>query len=200
MTIQHVLAMDANGQGIGLVPLDQAIRLLIRKAARVVEWFDNRVIWMGPLKVVTAVFSADELGEGLVVRETLAVLKAPSIIQVFGFLRIGHRAMPRPTTANVIARDGFRCMNDKCGKVYRHDVKKLTKDHVHPISRGGKNVWENVTTLCWRCNNRKGDRTLKEMGWRLIQAPRRPKTQLELQIARRKDVPEQWKARFVIKE
>jgi len=197
MTTQ-VLAMDVKGQGIGLMPLHDAVRLLIRKAARVVDWFDNRVIWMGPVEIINAVFTADELIGGLVIRETTAVLKAPAVIQVFGFLRIGNRAIPSPTTANVVARDNYRCMNTQCGKVYRHNIKKLTKDHIHPLSRGGKNTWKNVTTLCQKCNNRKGSKTLKEMGWKLIEEPTQPTTQLELQLARRKDVPDLWRARVVI--
>lgn len=198
MTTQ-VLAMDANGQGIGLVPLSNAVRLLVRKAARVVEWFDNKVIWVGPVKIVNAVFQDNELGGGLVVRETMAIIKAPAVIQVFGFLRIGRKGYPSPTTSNVIARDGYQCMNTKCGKLLRHDVKKLTKDHILPLSKGGKNVWENVTTLCQKCNNRKSDRTLEEMGWKLIKPPHCPTSQLELQLARTKNVPSEWNAKVVLK-
>jgi len=115
-------------------------------------------------------------------------------------LRIGRRGCPAPTTANVMARDGYRCMNTKCGKSFRHDLKKLTKDHILPLSRGGKNTWENVTTLCQACNNKKSDRTLEEMGWKLIKPPRRPASQLELQLARAKNVPNEWSAKVILTE
>jgi len=190
MTTQ-VMAVDASGKGIGLIPLERAINLLIRRLGRVVRWFDDRSIWMGPLSVLTAVFPED-VQDGVVVRQTTAVLKAPAVIQVLTYLRLGRRMTPSPTTKNVMTRDGFRCQNTQCGKSYRHDLSKLTKDHVLPLSRGGKNTWINVTTLCQRCNNKKGSRTLKEMGWKLLSVPKAPGNHLELQIARIKRVPDEW--------
>jgi len=34
----------------------------------------------------------------------------------------------------------------------------LTREHVKPISRGGLDTWENVTTACSTCNHKKGSR------------------------------------------
>lgn len=64
-------------------------------------------------------------------------------------------------------RDRFICAY--CGdKVV---PSKLTIDHVHPKSRGGKNVWENAVTACKPCNHTKADRTPEEAGMPLLYVP-----------------------------
>ena len=50
----------------------------------------------------------------------------------------------------------------------------LTIDHIQPKSRGGIDTWENLTTACIKCNTKKGNRTLEEVGMKLLKTPRRP--------------------------
>ncbi|GIL87774.1 hypothetical protein Vretimale_13063 [Volvox reticuliferus] len=71
------------------------------------------------------------------------------------------------TRRNIMVRDGFCCQY--CGS--RRD---LTLDHVHPVSKGGKETWENLVTACMRCNQKKSDRTLRELGWKLRRQPKEP--------------------------
>ena len=51
----------------------------------------------------------------------------------------------------VFARDHYRCCS--CGS-----LDDLVCDHFYPVSRGGKTIIENLQTLCWTCNSRKGAR------------------------------------------
>ena len=37
-----------------------------------------------------------------------------------------------------------------------------TIDHIHPSSRGGNDDWQNLTSACGNCNNRKGSTLLLE--------------------------------------
>lgn len=68
----------------------------------------------------------------------------------------------------------------------------LTIDHIIPRSRGGGDTWENLTTACIVCNNRKGNRTPEEARMRLLTQPRKPNHVLFLRqyIGR---VDESWK-------
>jgi 5-methylcytosine-specific restriction endonuclease McrA len=77
---------------------------------------------------------------------------------------------PALTNTALFARDGSLCMY--CGKEYgRHS---LTRDHVVPISRGGRDTWENVVCACFHCNSRKGGRTPSQAGMPLLAVPFRP--------------------------
>ena len=77
---------------------------------------------------------------------------------------------PALTNTALFARDGSLCMY--CGKEYgRHS---LTRDHVMPISKGGRDTWENVVCACFHCNSRKGGRTPQQAGMPLLAVPFRP--------------------------
>jgi hypothetical protein len=67
----------------------------------------------------------------------------------------------------VFMRDGHAC-------VYCGSKDQLTIDHLHPRTRGGKTVYENVVTCCWECNNAKGDKSIEQVGWKLRRKPYAP--------------------------
>lgn len=67
-------------------------------------------------------------------------------------------------------RDNYQCMY--CGNQQHHLL--LTRDHVVPRCRGGRDIWENVVAACSRCNNFKADRTPEEAGLELLAIPFRP--------------------------
>ncbi len=47
--------------------------------------------------------------------------------------------------------------------------RSTTLDHLVPIAGGGDPLAEsNLVTACWGCNRRKGDLTLDELGWDLL--------------------------------
>jgi 5-methylcytosine-specific restriction endonuclease McrA len=67
-------------------------------------------------------------------------------------------------------RDDNRCLY--CGRRFaRND---LTRDHVLPTSRGGRDRWENVVAACRRCNWAKDNRTPEEAGMPLLAVPFKP--------------------------
>ena len=72
-----------------------------------------------------------------------------------------------PTKHNIFRRDANTCQY--CGS-----KKDLTIDHVVPVSKGGKNTWTNMVTACHKCNNKKGDKSLEDIGFTLKSTPRKP--------------------------
>lgn len=74
---------------------------------------------------------------------------------------------PMLTNRNLFRRDLFVCAY--CGKSFNDS--KLTRDHIHPVSRGGQDVWTNVVSACWDCNNKKDSYTLNELGLELLYVP-----------------------------
>lgn len=54
---------------------------------------------------------------------------------------------------SIYARDGYRCC--KCGASEKYT--NLEIDHIIPIAKGGKSTYDNLQTLCHRCNIEKGD-------------------------------------------
>lgn len=80
--------------------------------------------------------------------------------------KIAFRAMQiRPSRNAIFRRDKHTCQY--CG-----DKTKISLDHVLPVSRGGKNTWENLVTACFSCNNRKGNKTPEEAGMKLLSTPK----------------------------
>jgi hypothetical protein len=53
---------------------------------------------------------------------------------------------------SIYQRDGYRCR--MCGRGEREDFLEI--DHIKPVSKGGKSTYDNLQTLCRRCNKNKG--------------------------------------------
>lgn len=99
----------------------------------------------------------------------------PSVVALKDFHR---RKKVSFTRFHVFIRDRMRCQY--CSKKF--EPKDLTFDHVLPRSRGGKTTWNNIVTCCHADNLRKGAKTPKEAGMRLLRQPFEP-TPYELDVA-----------------
>ena len=77
---------------------------------------------------------------------------------------------PALTNAALFARDRHLCLY--CGQHFGKP--QLTRDHVLPTSRGGRDTWENVVSACLPCNVRKGGRTPQQANMPLLAIPYRP--------------------------
>ena len=84
--------------------------------------------------------------------------------------RLGMGVGRTLTNAALFARDQHLCLY--CGRHFHRQ--SLTRDHVLPISRGGRDIWENVVTACFACNSRKGGRTPAQASMPLLAVPYRP--------------------------
>ena len=98
--------------------------------------------------------------------ETLSI-PSPLVIRLRYVVKVPYHRRTALSRRAVFARDDHRCQY--CGGVAD------SIDHVLPRSRGGMNVWENVTAACRPCNLRKRDRTPEEAGMALASVPLVPR-------------------------
>ena len=100
------------------------------------------------------------------VRSIYRTFDYPSVVRLIIFVRVPFRKIIL-SRKNILRRDNHRCQF--CGS-----TSNLTIDHIIPKSKGGEDDWENLTTACIRCNNKKGDRTPDEAKMNLMTIPKRP--------------------------
>lgn len=110
----------------------------------------------------------------------------PSVIRLREMAVIPFRRGTAPITRRALAhRDHGECQKVGC------DRRGSTMDHLLPRSRSGAHDWLNVVLMCAEHNNKKGDRTIEELGWSLKKPPRVP-TYETLYLDTRHVVP-QWR-------
>ena len=100
-----------------------------------------------------------------------SIVQLHPIIAARGHAR-PHALDPTPTLTNLalFARDQSLCLY--CGRQFQRSA--LTRDHVQPVSKGGRDIWENVVSACLHCNSRKGNRTPQQASMPLLAIPYRP--------------------------
>ena len=114
-------------------------------------------------------FSQDHFQDSEIIRTITYKIRIPRVILLLIYDRFPPRRV-KFTRKNIYKRDENTCQY--CGKKFK--PQDLNLDHVVPLSRGGKDSWENVVCSCVSCNLRKGSRTLAEAGMSLIRIPKRP--------------------------
>jgi len=157
-----VLVLNRNYQPIQVTSVRRAFCLLFRGVAQAVgpdfRTFDFEA------------WSDLDPSSGEEVRTPRLRLRIPRVILLYAFDRLPPSVV-RFSRSNVFTRDGHTCQY--CGrKLPRH---RLNIDHVIPRSQGGKSTWENVVCSCVTCNRKKGGRSPRQAGLRLLRTPRRPR-------------------------
>ena len=115
-----------------------------------------------------------------------SLVATPSVIRLRRYVRVPHRSRVPLTRAALMRRDNYLCAY--CG------IKAETIDHVVPRSRGGTHTWENCVASCMRCNHRKADRLIDELGWTLRCVPAVPRGAHWRLIGAAHDGDPQWAA------
>ena len=75
--------------------------------------------------------------------------------------------VPPLNNTALFRRDDHICLY--CGE--RFAARRLSRDHVRPLSTGGRDHWSNVVTACVRCNGHKAGRTPEQAGMELLAIP-----------------------------
>jgi 5-methylcytosine-specific restriction endonuclease McrA len=108
-----------------------------------------------------------ERPSGALIRSPSVTVAVPAVVRLRRYVRVPYPAPPAVTRTGILRRDSRRC-------AYCHG-RGDTVDHVLPKSRGGDHSWENCVACCVRCNTRKADRLLEELGWSLPFVPGPPR-------------------------
>lgn len=151
----RLLSLDAHGRALNWISWQDAACLYARDA----------VVWtLG--EPCLSIRGGINRGTG-----ARSVLELHPIIAARGHVR-PQALDPTPalTNASLFARDHYLCMY--CGRGFGRP--QLTRDHVVPLSQGGRDVWENVVCACFHCNSRKGGRTPQQASMPLLAVPYRP--------------------------
>jgi hypothetical protein len=98
-----------------------------------------------------------------------SMITANSIIALRGPAHAHAQLYRTPPLSNreLFHRDRHICAY--CGHEY--GGARLTRDHIVPLSQGGRDTWMNLVTACRGCNQRKGGRTPERAGMELLYAP-----------------------------
>lgn len=145
------LALNASFEPLTIVPARRAVRLVLDGKAELLEQDESRTF-----------------------RSEHESIPWPAVIRLVRYVHVPYRFRRQVTNTFLFARDDYTCQY--CGR-HRNELKGrqfLTRDHILPVSRGGKNVWSNVVTSCSPCNNRKANRLPREAGMRLTVEPMEP--------------------------
>ncbi len=142
---RKVLLLNASYEPLGTVGIPRAIRLVWKETAEVIELDGDRVL-----------------------RSPRFVFPAPSVIRLLAYIDVRGRQSRSPSMrAAILMRDRYRCQY--CG--VKESAFELTLDHIHPRSRGGRTIAENLCVACKVCNQRKGNRTPEEARMPLLSNP-----------------------------
>lgn len=169
--IPSILKLDTGGLPVAWITWKTAVTLYARH--RVCwETGQERFVIRGGLNSATGERSQFEIG---------------SIIAVADRSKRFTRGVPLLTNRTLFQRDRNLCLY--CGKQY--STSQLTRDHIHPVSRGGLTVWENCVTACRHCNQRKDDRTPEEANMKLLAVPYIPNLAEYLILSNRRILADQ---------
>lgn len=143
----RVLALSSNYEPLGTISWEKAINLI----------FTNKVLTVGEYEQE--------------IRSPTLSMKLPSVI-VYKTTKWRKLNSIRFSRRNVWLRDEGRCQYCK----RRVSSSQFTLDHVQPKCKGGKTSWDNVVACCYECNQKKGNKTVKESGMKLMKPVVKPST------------------------
>lgn len=148
----HSLVLNATYEPLAFVGVERAVTLYVLGKAEILE------------KDETRPFRSEKLS-----------VPYPKVIRLLMYVEVPRSLRKSVSRRMVFLRDEFTCQY--CGR-HKKELKKgehLTLDHVKPKSRGGLTTWDNVTTACTRCNDKKADKLPYECKMYPLKTPKEPR-------------------------
>lgn len=148
----EVLQLDVSGRPQAWMSVKEAAILY---ASDAIAWTlgDTCQVLRGGLQRATGLMSRIEVHPIIAVRGSI-----PSR---------AWRQSPALTNHKLFTRDRGVCAY--CGHHFSFEA--LTREHIVPVSRGGRDGWMNCITACRGCNGRKGNRLPEEARMTLLYLP-----------------------------
>lgn len=141
----RVLALSPSYEPIGTVSWKKAVAFIFLNKANVLEEYEEEI------------------------RSQNFSMKIPSVI-VLKNGKTRRINSVRFSRRNIWLRDEGQCQYCSRGV----NINSFTIDHVFPKHAGGKTSWENVVVSCYDCNQKKGEKLLKDCNLKLRKAPKKP--------------------------
>jgi hypothetical protein len=149
----QILTLTADGRPHAWISWEEAVILKVKNLVQY-DFGDDETSFFGGTSRMTGERSHIEV---------------KSILALKGQFKYS-RMIPPLTNQNLFMRDLGIC--GYCGRHFA--TTKLTRDHIVPVSRGGKDAWSNTISACKRCNNLKDDHLLEEIDLELLFIPYTP--------------------------
>lgn len=168
-----VLRLNIAGQPVKWVPWQVAVSLYSRD---MIAWTagGNVFSFKGGFNRATGRRSIIEINSIVAVKRSMAK-------------KIARRSLPPLVNRELFRRDAHLCMY--CGENFREA--NLTRDHIVPLSKGGKDEWSNVVAACKSCNARKGNRSPEQAKMPLLAIPYKPNWAEYLVLSNRRILADQ---------
>ncbi len=165
-----VLTLSSNYEPLGVISWERAITLIFSNKVHTLEEYEDFIC------------------------SPSTQIKMPAVIVFKNNKKAKYQRSIRFSRKNVWIRDEGKCQY--CQKSVSYS--SFTIDHIIPKTAGGKTLWENVVTCCYTCNQKKGEKTLKEINFKLIKVPKKPNKLPYLQevddgFYNINNIPEMWK-------
>lgn len=146
-----ILTLDASGQPRKWVSYETAITYHAK----------NMVVWRLGDTIV-------HYHGGIQNNGIRSVIDSTSIIAVKGTgYNVHNYGNVVLTNKTLFGRDRHVCAY--CGGHFTSS--RLSRDHIVPVSKGGRDVWMNVVTSCIKCNLKKGNKLLETTDLELLYVP-----------------------------
>lgn len=183
----NVLVLNQFWQAVNICSVKRALCLLYQNDARVVTAEEGNFGTFS-FEDWKDLSSGTDLPDSECVSSVKFKVRIPRIILLLFYNKLPNKDV-KFTRKNIYDRDGNRCQY--CGK--RFEAKELNLDHVIPQEKGGKTSWENIVCSCIKCNMKKGNKSLKQAGMKLIKKPRKPRWQNFILVKFRSGMDRSWR-------
>lgn len=138
----HVLAVNEIQRPVGLIPLEIVVSRLAVEAAEGFSQVKSLLV-----------------DENRRWRSKHLDLPTPVVVQWPGYIELPEADRARVSRRVLFARDRYQCQYCDFVAQPGKALKQLTVDHVKPAhlyaSRAAATTWDNVTSACFHCNQRK---------------------------------------------